>query len=296
MVYLLAPERVERLGFQLPVVGYLNLLNIILPMLFVLQAKRTDKRAGFWLVLAVVSLLTTPFAGIKSYFVQSALGIGVVLLYDTGRVRISQLAIAGGIVTLVILGYFAFYNSYFKEDTASYVESGTVNVPKNFGFLGRPLLYVAGPISTFGAFARFQDELFWGKATLLPLSRVAGAFEPVHIPSKNGKVYSIPVSFNTYTLFRESYEDARELGILLFGFVLGVLTQALYFQMRAHPSIFMVSACSYVTVALVLGPFGSFLTTPKAAYFLILLLVLHQMESTGATLFRNTLASPERRH
>lgn len=277
LVYLATPERVETIGFQLPGVGYLNLVHIVLPALLLLQARRAGGAAGAWRLLALLSLLTTPFAGNKSYFMQAALGAAVALLLDLPRIGTRRLVVSGVSAAALLLGFFAFYDHHFKEESGGLVDAGVVRIDRDLAFLGRPLLYFAGPSAAFGPFTQFHDDVYHGRASFRPVSKLVSRMEPMRIPPMNAAYYGIPMPFNTYTAFREPWSDAREAGVVAFGFSLGLASQFLWVHARRRRSPPLLALCGFVGAALLFSPFVGFLVNPKSAFFALLLLGLHQL-------------------
>lgn len=275
IVYMVAPEWVEELGFQARGVGYLNLLHIVLPALLFVQSQRVDSHSWMWKLLGVASLLTTPFAGIKSYFTQSLVCLLLAILFDSGRAALQRSLRVGAIGLVVVIGYFAFYDYYFKDGTRDYIGSGIVELPRSFEALARPLIYVTGPISTFGPFTRFEDSLYSGRASLRGAAKAIALYEPVDIPPHNAVRYAIPADFNTYTGFREAFEDFREAGMILIPFLTGLLVQFGYVRARITPTVPLTVLAAYLAMTQALSPFGGFLSRPMSIYFVVVLVSLH---------------------
>jgi hypothetical protein len=292
-VYWIAPQRAEELGFQRPGLGYLNLLHIVLPALLALQGRRSRGLSRtLWYGAAGLSLMTTPFAGIKAYLVQSILTLTAALFYDARRIRTRTYVVGAAATFVAVAGTFVLYDLMTGDRHGGLVGQGTVDVPRVMEPLARPLVYATGPLAAFGSLMRFQDEIYQGRATLRSASRLTAAFEPVSMPPAPGVYYAVPVPFNTYTVFREAYEDAREAGVVILSFLMGLVVQGLFLWMRAAPSTPRVVLVGYVTTAQILSPFAGFLFAPQAVFFVVLLVGLDTVTAAHGRFRTRAVAAP----
>lgn len=219
-----------QLTFQMQFIGYLNLLGILVLPTFVLMraSGRIRWYDGLWLLSALFGLL---LAGIKSYLIYSILA--ALTAWSTvlpGKFRVRYLASA----LLVMLVFFVVYTNLIDVFVAE--DFGGVLSHPLLSIFMRPYVYLVGSWPALDNLIAGDVEPLgvWGAVTFEPLWKILGdgfgLVEPLDKDLPFTFIGSAP--FNVYSFFGGVYFDWRWPGVMLYSFLLGIVSTKLYLRTR----------------------------------------------------------------
>lgn len=168
------------------------------------------------------------------------------------------------ILLVIFLGVFNFWAQILGKTV--YVNRtilSAVNAPEFLSFLVDPYIYLTGTIPAFQIHISHVDNYFLGTYMVLPLTKIVARLAPnIEVPNEILPFYAIPFRFNVTTYLNVFYEDFGIIGLIVGPFLLGVLTNLIYYKMRKNPSIWLVYINSLIAYCLVYSVFNNrFITT-----------------------------------
>lgn len=229
--------------------GYLNLLNVVSPMLVVLYAVYF-RRIRAWMVLSLALALTSALLTTDRtrffYMVLWALFAGI---YASGGFRWTRakLLVLGGTLTL-LLAFFVFIGDFYER---RYLERYPeyIHFAHPFESLVEPYIYLTGSIPALNALLADENPLYQGKFSFSPLVKLWTLVDPeVTTVPLQGKLYFVPMELNTYSYLQQFYQDWGWWGIMLGPYLCGLLSQLLYqayLRKRGFTEIYLTSLIAF---------------------------------------------------
>ena len=219
-----------QLTFQMQFIGYLNMIGIlVLPTFVVKGGVGTLRWYDFLFLLSAV--LGLMLAGIKAYLVYSILaGLMAWSTVRPDRFRFSYFASGMAVLLVFFVIYTAKVDVFAVETFARNEGADRVAV------LLRPLVYFTGswPAMDNLVTGQMEESLHFGAVTLQPIWKILGEglglVDPVPFALPFTFIGATP--FNVYSFFGEVYWDWKWPGVLVFSFLLGILSTRLYLRAR----------------------------------------------------------------
>ncbi len=250
--------------------GYLNILNVVSPMLVVIYAV-FFKRIRWWmlchLALALTSALLTTDRTRFFYMVMWALFAGI---YATGGFRLTRtrtLVLAGTLTLL--LGFFVLVGDYYER---RYLERFPeyIHFQPPFESLVEPYIYLTGSIPALNALLEDQNPMYLGKFSFSPLVKLWTLADPeVETVPLQGKLYYVPMELNTYSYLQQFYLDWGWWGILLGPYVCGLLAMLTFQAYLRRPGFTQIYLTSLLTFCCAISIFVN-MFTQEATWFFVL--------------------------
>ncbi len=248
--------------------GYLNLLNVVSPMLVVLYVIYF-RRIRVWMLLnlavALTSALLTTDRTRFFYTVIWALFAGI---YATGGFRWTRnkLLVLGGTTTL-LLAFFVFigdfYERHYLERYPEYIHFAPPFEP-----LVEPYIYLTGSIPALNALLADHNPMYQGKFSFSPLVKLWTLVDPeVKTVPLQGKLYFVPMELNTYSYLQQFYQDWGWWGIVLGPYLCGLLSLFCYQAYLRKPGFTQIYLTSLLAFCCAISIFVNMFTQEATWFF-----------------------------
>jgi len=181
------------------------------------------------------------------------------------------------IIAALILAYFlaigSLYGKIVSEQTDVYNMRDFSVTSEAALVLATPYIYATGSFPTFQEAMKDVGQMSWGTHTFYPVARILYALGVLRERPEGltFDFYLVPIPFNVYTSLFAFYQDFGVAGVVLLPFLLGWFETRMYFQMKAHPSLFSLGASSAFAVASVFSAFCLLITGVSLCYYCLVL-------------------------
>lgn len=168
------------------------------------------------------------------------------------------------LIIFLLLTLFVVIASALGKVTANIPQiRAYVNLSDELLWLADPYIYLTGSIPAFQSYVESNQGRTYGAFVCLPMLKLLRiVFPNLVLPREVGEFHLIPFRFNVYTYLNVYYSDFGVLGIVLFPYLVGLLSTLLYVRYRRKESFIGLYLISLVSYCLVLSIFTNrFITT-----------------------------------
>ena len=265
------PVVARRLHSNVPVWGYLNLLNVAnvpLVVIYVSVAGRLRKWMILTFLLAIAAALITTD---RTRFFYMVIWAFFVWIYLPGKKLPPWRKCLGlGMVVLLLLVFFtAIGEHYDRKYRDRFPEH--IHLSERFQVLIEPYIYLTGSLAALDALLADENPMYKGKFSFSPLVSLAQVvFPDIETVQLQGKLYFVPMEINTYSYLQQFYQDFGWWGILFGPYGCGWLAAWFYTLMRRRPTLWMVYTAGLLTFCCAMSVFVN-MFTQEATWFFVLL-------------------------
>jgi len=211
-----------------PLANYLFFLNMLVVVLTAAYIRLYSARLKV-ILIGLISFVTLFFHGIRGTVIYTLIIATYATLLVSKRVKIRA------IVIVIATAFFVFGLVMFGRDPAMFKSFTPAKVLE--AILGEMYLYVAPNFANLQQEILFRDKFLYGKATFRPFLKVV---------TLDGKLFPLPeppnflllnASYNVGTYLRNFYVDFGIAGVLLFPFLLGLATTAIFVHLARYKTM-----------------------------------------------------------
>lgn len=230
--------------FGIPILGSIAYLNLFVIVLIIMRFTIVKKMKFIFPLLISLFFLLIPIqkTNILLLFVWVFVLVSIISMK---RFKIKYLIILFTFVVVFFAIYLQLFSPYYGFDYRFLIRDGLVHLPKFLSFLSYPLVYFTGSIPALNLFINDNSISFtYGLYTFKPLVSLLLRFTNYNflIPGTHGVFYNNGLMpYNTYTFLRHAYNDFGILGALIYPYVIALLTNYVYFNLRyKHDNRYLV--------------------------------------------------------
>lgn len=265
------PVTARRLHTNVPLWGYLNMLNVANIPLCLLLIK-TSGRFRYWMImtflLAIGAAMLTTDRTRFFYMVIWSFFVWLYLHGDSLKIwhkLIGLICMVGSLLLFFILigeHYDRKYSDRFPEH---------IQLTLNLQVLVDPYIYLTGSMAALDALLADENPMHMGKFSFSPLVSLARIIKPdIEMVPLQGKLYFVPMEINTYSYLQQFYQDFGWWGVLLGPYFCGWLSAWMYGCMRRKPSIWCIYVAGLLSFCCVMSVFVNTFTQ-EATWFFVLI-------------------------
>jgi len=271
------PQRVRDMHSNVKFFGFfdiLNLGNFVLALMYLLMYRQPKK----WVLLMMLWALMTTFVSTdRTRFFYTIIWAFYAFVYLKWRVDLSRRIIVTGLVVLgILMGFFMLiakiYVKQAYDDNMEYI-----NLPPDYALMVDPYIYLTGSFPVLQAVLADEQERTLGKYTFEPAVKLIEVVYPdLSRAEIVSKFYRVPVELNVGTYVQPFYLDWGWPGLIAVPFLIGLLTSALYLQMRQSKSLLNVYAMSLMSFCITISIFVNHFTQVSTWFFLLVGFLVHR--------------------
>lgn len=262
------PVEARRLHSNVPVWGYLNILNVAnIPLCLIYR--KVKARYEWWMFATLIfaisaALITTDrtrffYMAIWSFFVWFYLARETKALAK----KMGGVALLGSVLLLFFVSIGEHYERKYRDRFPE-----NIHLSEEFSLLVEPYIYLTGSLAALDALILDENPMYLGKFTFSPLVSLAKVAVPdLETVPLQGKLYFVPMEVNTYSYLQQFYQDFGWWGILLGPYLCGWLSAGVYIGMRQRQTLFTVYLAGLLSFCCVISVFVNTFTQEATWFF-----------------------------
>jgi len=273
--------RIEFGIFGLHLFVNMQLLIMFYSIVFIYEAKKSGNKYGFILAILLITFITFFFLLQRfNYFLWILMSI-IYLFNFTKFVNIKK-----SIISLIVLFGLLYLIqsirlSQYIQDYVYHVSKMHFN--KDYAFLTEPYMYIVMNIENLSrTINRFTDYTH-GALTFDWLLALTGIKHEILVYFSINSRPFINTAYNTFPYIWPYYSDFGIIGVCVFSFINGFLSNMAYHQMKIHPNIYTITNYCFVGAFILISFFTNIFTMLNIIFLLFINYLIYNIYN-----FRNS--------
>lgn len=270
------PVSARRLHSNVPLWGYLNLLNVANIPLCLVYKNHTGKYR-LWMILTIVfavvaALLTTD----RTRFFYMVLWTFFIWLYSPNRQlplfkKWLGFGFVGALLLVFFIGIGEHYDRKYRDRFPEHI-----HLPQSLEVLVEPYIYLTGSLAALDSLLADENPMHKGKFSFSPIVSLMRIFMPdLETVTLQGKLYFVPMEVNTYSYLQQFFQDFGWWGILLGPYVCGWISAWAYCLMRKKPTFLRIYLSSLLSFCCLMSVFVNTFTQEATWFFVFVGFAVH---------------------